>query len=61
MRGSFKPHVTMLYDRQLVPKTKIDRPICWQVKELVLVLSHQGLTRHDYIARWPLIEQPRLI
>lgn len=56
-KGSFRPHVTMLYDRQLVPQTVIRRPISWRVKEVVLVLSHQGLTRHDYVARWPLIEQ----
>src|SRR5690606_16508570 len=50
LKGSFKPHVTMLYDRRMAPTTKLSHPIGWRVKELVLVLSHQGLTRHDYLA-----------
>jgi len=39
----FKPHVTMLYDKQTVGKMSVE-PVTWTAKEIVLVLSYTGQT-----------------
>lgn len=56
---SFNPHITVLYDRQLVPTADVT-PITWQVKEFVLVRSLIGDNRrpYDILARWPLLGSP---
>lgn len=53
VRGSFTPHVTLLYDRQIVPPTDIE-PICWTGGALALVQSHVGLSEHEHVERWEL-------
>ncbi len=53
-KASFVPHVTMLYDRNIVPETPID-PITWAVNEIVLVHSLVGQGRHIDLERWPLL------
>jgi 2'-5' RNA ligase len=50
---SFVPHVTLLYDGQLVAEQAIG-PIGWTVDELVLVHSLLGQTVHVPLGRWPL-------
>ena len=50
---SFTPHVTLLYDGQLVAEAPIE-PVRWRVRELVLVHSLLGRTEHRVIGRWPL-------
>jgi RNA 2',3'-cyclic 3'-phosphodiesterase len=50
---SGKPHMTMLYDERVIAEHAIE-PIRWTASEFVLVLSHLGKTRHDWLARWPL-------
>lgn len=49
----FKPHATLVYDRQGVPERSID-PIAWTVGEVVLVHSLLGRTTHEHLARWSL-------
>jgi 2'-5' RNA ligase len=49
----FTPHVTLLYDAALVPEQPVE-PIRWTVRELVLVHSLLGQTRHVALGRWPL-------
>jgi 2'-5' RNA ligase len=49
----FTPHMTMLYDRQIVKEQPIEAVRC-RVNELVLVHSLQGRNRHVHLARWPL-------
>jgi 2'-5' RNA ligase len=49
----FTPHMTLLYDRQLVEEQAIE-PLSWTVTEFVLVHSFVGEGRHDHLARWPL-------
>jgi len=50
----FKPHVTLLYDRQ----TLVDEQACpsveWRAEELVLIHSRLGQTQHIPLGRWPL-------
>lgn len=49
----FKPHVTLLYDRNGIPETAVS-PLGWTVNEIVLVHSLLGQTRHVALARWSL-------
>jgi 2'-5' RNA ligase len=51
---SFTPHVTLLYDRRGVPDQDVD-PVSWTVNEFSLVRSLHGLSRHEPMARWPLV------
>ena len=52
-RGNFEPHVTLAYDRQLVPPQPVE-PIAWRAREVVLVHSLLGQTRHIRLASWSL-------
>ncbi|MDB5816102.1 MAG: 2,5 ligase [Rhodocyclales bacterium] len=50
---AFVPHVTLLYDTCKVAEQRVET-IHWAVRELVLVRSVLGQSRHEPIARWPL-------
>lgn len=52
-RPSPTPHMTLLYDRRVVPSQSID-PVDWIAKRLVLVLSHVGLHHHQHLAEYEL-------
>jgi 2'-5' RNA ligase len=47
-------HLTLAYDRVLVPKTPLEQPIRMPVKEFALVRSYRGDGRYDTIKRWTL-------
>lgn len=49
----FLPHITLLYDGQVVPEQAID-PIRWTVDRFVLVQSKLGQTQHIKLAEWTL-------
>jgi 2'-5' RNA ligase len=49
----FTPHMTLLYDRQLVKEHAIEM-LSWTVSEFVPVHSFVGQGRHVHLARWPL-------
>lgn len=51
--GSLEPHVTLLYDRTMVPFEPVP-PIAWRANEWVLVHSLLGRHRHLRLASWPL-------
>lgn len=53
-KASFSPHVTLLYDRVVVPETPVD-PFTWTVRELVLVQSVVGQGRHIDLKAWPFL------
>ncbi|MFT3809036.1 MAG: 2'-5' RNA ligase family protein [Micropepsaceae bacterium] len=53
-KAGFEPHITLLYDRAVVPETPVD-PITWTVRELVLVQSLVGQGRHIDLKAWPLL------
>lgn len=53
IESRFKPHVTLLYDRESIAETVVD-PIAWTAKELVLVHSLVGRPQHFHLKRWPL-------
>lgn len=48
------PHVTILYDRELVPSMGLERPIGWIARDFVLIESFQGQSRYEILGRWPL-------
>lgn len=50
----FTPHLTLLRDSQRIAKHPIE-PISWTVREIVLVHSQLGRTRHQHLARLPLV------
>jgi 2'-5' RNA ligase len=52
-RASFEPHITLLYDRRVVPEEAVD-PVRWTVCELVLIHSLHGLSQHVSLGRWRL-------
>lgn len=56
LRGmaSGTPHMTLLYGaRPVITKHAIE-PIRWTASDFALVLSHQGMTYHQWLGRWPL-------
>ncbi|HWT51514.1 MAG TPA: 2'-5' RNA ligase family protein, partial [Caulobacter sp.] len=50
---SFTPHITLLYDGQVVPAQDI-APIRWTVNRFVLVQSKLGQTQHIVLQAWDL-------
>jgi 2'-5' RNA ligase len=52
-----EPHVTLLYDRSMVPFAPVE-PVIWRAGEWVLVHSLLGQTRHRRLASWPLTGAP---
>jgi 2'-5' RNA ligase len=52
-RKTLTPHVTMLYDRELILEQEV-QPVSWIARELVLIHSLRGLTKHEVLGRWPL-------
>ena len=47
------PHMTMLYDRKHISEHPIE-PIQWTATRFALVVSHVGLTHHQWVREWPL-------
>ncbi|AAK23619.1 2'-5' RNA ligase family protein [Caulobacter vibrioides] len=50
---SFTPHITLLYDRQVMPEQAIT-PISWTVSRFALVQSKLGRTQHIVLREWDL-------
>lgn len=51
---SFRAHVTLLYDQIELKEQPVER-ISWTVRELLLIRSLLGQSRHEVLARYPLI------
>lgn len=49
----FTPHMTLLYDRLMVPEHEIET-VRWTVRDFVLIHSLQGQSRYIELGRWPL-------
>jgi 2'-5' RNA ligase len=50
----YTPHVTLLYDDQIVENHAVDA-ISWTAREFVLIHSLLGKTTHIPLASWPLV------
>ncbi len=53
---SYSPHVTLLYWQSQPFFRPVDQ-IEWQAEELLLIQSLVGATRHNILARWPLVQR----
>ncbi|NDK40277.1 2'-5' RNA ligase [Pseudoxanthomonas gei] len=53
LKREFTPHVTLLYDKRVLPAQSID-PISWTVRDFSLVRSLLGQSRHQLLGTWPL-------
>lgn len=51
-KPSRTPHMTLLYDRRLVPEHPIEQT-GWVAARFTLILSHQGLGHHQRLGDWP--------
>ena len=51
--NKFVPHLTLLYDKQILSPTPID-PVVWRVEEIVLIRSEVGATKYERPGRWKL-------
>jgi 2'-5' RNA ligase len=49
----FWPHVSLLWDKTMVPKTVVE-PVSWMIQEFVLLDSVFGEGRHEVLGRWAL-------
>lgn len=49
----FNPHMTLLYDRKLVPAQAIE-PVRWTATEFALIDSHVGDGYYECLGTWPL-------
>jgi 2'-5' RNA ligase len=47
------PHMTLLYDRRAIPAQPVE-PVRWTARELALVHSHTGYSRHELLGSWRL-------
>jgi 2'-5' RNA ligase len=52
---NFTPHMTLLYDRQLVLPRRVD-PVSWKVNEFALIHSYVGQSRYEILGSWRLGE-----
>lgn len=52
-REAFEPHMTLLYDRQLVADVAVE-PIAWTAADVVLVHSLVGQASYRVLQRWRL-------
>jgi RNA 2',3'-cyclic 3'-phosphodiesterase len=53
LKTTYTPHLTLLYDDQRVSLQAIET-VAWTARELVLVHSMVGQSRHVHLGRWPL-------
>ena len=51
---TYTPHMTVIYGQPGEEVAAI-KPVRWIVREIVLVISHQGESRHEILVRFPLI------
>lgn len=52
--SSFKPHATLLYNRQSLGEPRAIEPIKWHVTDFVLIESLVGKSEHIELGRWSL-------
>ncbi|MCD7097371.1 2'-5' RNA ligase family protein [Stenotrophomonas sp. MMGLT7] len=50
---AFVPHLTLMYDALQLPDRPV-APVCWRVRDFVLIRSFLGQTRYQFEGRWPL-------
>jgi tRNA(adenine34) deaminase len=58
VHSSFTPHVTLLYDEQMVEERAV-APVRWPVREFLLIHSLLGQTKYIVLGRWILNAEGR--
>jgi 2'-5' RNA ligase len=53
-KPSSTPHMTMLYDRKTHVSEHPIEPTQWVATRFVLIVSHVGVTHHQWVREWPL-------
>ena len=53
LKPDYTPHLTLLYDDRSISLQAIET-VAWTARELVLVHSMVGQSRHVHLGRWPL-------
>jgi 2'-5' RNA ligase len=56
IKGPFNPHMTLLWDDQIVAEQMLDVPVRWIINEACLIRSLVGKRKH--LILWP--EQPHI-
>jgi RNA 2',3'-cyclic 3'-phosphodiesterase len=51
---NFQPHATVLYDREVMPRVALQKPVVVAAREFVLLRNRPGGTWLRYVDRWPL-------
>ncbi|WP_275787915.1 2'-5' RNA ligase family protein [Pararhizobium gei] len=52
---NFMPHMTLFYSDGALAEHMLAEPLCWVVREFVLIRSFIGESEYEYLGRWPLI------
>lgn len=50
-----KAHMTLFYTAEAIPPGRLSNPVEWKVKELLLIHSIYGESKHNVVGRWPLL------
>lgn len=51
---SFKPHITLMYDKTPIPTEPLRQPVRWEVEEFVLIHSLVSQSKHVVLKTFPL-------
>ncbi|CAN7560244.1 2'-5' RNA ligase family protein [Rhizobium sp. LjRoot258] len=50
---NFKPHGTLLYDSQVMPRVALQKPVVVAAREFVLLRNRPGERGYEHVDRWP--------
>ncbi|MEK1875561.1 MAG: 2'-5' RNA ligase family protein [Rhizobium altiplani] len=54
LNPNFQPHATLLYDKDVVPRIALQRPVVMAAREFVLLHNRRGQAGYEKLGRWPL-------
>jgi len=54
LNPNFQPHATLLYDKDVVPRIALQRPVVMAAREFVLLHNRRGQAGYEELGRWPL-------
>ncbi|WP_431321120.1 2'-5' RNA ligase family protein [Rhizobium sp. YTU87027] len=54
LNPNFQPHATLLYDRDVVPRIALQKPVVMAAREFVLLHNRRGQAGYQELGRWPL-------
>ncbi|EPE99931.1 2'-5' RNA ligase family protein [Rhizobium grahamii] len=54
LNPNFQPHATLLYDKDVVPRIALQKPVVIAAREFVLLHNRRGQAGYEELGRWPL-------